>query len=71
MAWVWVVVGGAVGGLVMLAAFAAVLWRKARALFREVAELERLASAFAGLADRIGVLPTADLVTSRSPDSVD
>ena len=42
MVWVWVVVGGAVGGLVMLAVFAVVLWRKTRVLFHELAELEAL-----------------------------
>lgn len=55
--WVWVVVAAAVGGLVMLAVFAVVLWRKAKALFHEVGELGRLAEGFGALADGVDSLP--------------
>lgn len=69
MAWVYVLVGAAVGGLVMLVAFAVVLWRKARVLFSELAVLEQHATVWARLAGQVGSFEGA--VTGRSSASVD
>ena len=67
MLWVWVIVGAAVAGLVMLAAFAVWLWRKGVRLFGELETVaSRVESAFA-LLDQLDWSPLDDPSSRARP----
>lgn len=53
MIWIWVYLGIALAGLVMLACFAIWLWRKAVALLAEAGVLMERADELFGLLDQI------------------
>lgn len=53
MAWVWVMVATAVGGLVMLAWFARWLWHKAGVLMDELGRLAEVADDAFALVDGV------------------
>lgn len=66
MVWVWVIVAAAVGGLVMVVAFAVTLWRKTLVLLRE---LGTLGDQLGDLADIVGGIGADTVPTPVRADS--
>ena len=57
MWWVWIIVGAAVAGVVMLVLFAVALWRKALAVLDALGELGSQVDAALALVDGVGAPP--------------